>query len=144
MQQLEPQRNEPVEISSACIICGERDAVDDTEGVVSLSEESFTLRCNSCRRWYHPWCIGYQLDLDRSCMITSSEIDVPIDPATALPLVCQWFCDSCASTETGVVAATAKKSVGVRVKSTGRNSKHGAKKARKKSKDKQPRHQQHH
>lgn len=101
--------------STACTICG-----DNSEGGVASSDRSasttttnaeedslFALRCNSCSFWYHPWCLGYQLDLDRSCLITASEVDIPIDSSTGVPLVCQWFCDSCASTVTGVVAATA-------------------------------------
>lgn len=74
-------------------------------------EPSFALRCNSCRKWYHPWCLGYQLDLDRGCMVTAAEIDIPLEPdGTGLPAVSQWFCDSCASIETGVVACLAKRS----------------------------------
>lgn len=108
--------------SMACTICGDN---NDEGGVVSSDrsastttttltttsaeekESLFALRCNSCSFWYHPWCLGYQLDLDRSCLITASEVDIPIDSTTGVPLVCQWFCDSCASTVTGVVAATA-------------------------------------
>eukprot|EP00903_Cladosiphon_okamuranus_P007842 g7587.t1 len=99
--------------SSACAICGETDqqiegSIGDQSGDAGAAgaEESFALRCNSCRRWYHPWCMGYQLDLGRSCLITASEVEIPIDSA-GVPLVCQWFCDACASTVTGVVAATA-------------------------------------
>ncbi len=98
--------------SSACTICGEigEGSSGEEDGSPSTREPtSFALRCNSCRLWYHPWCLGYQLDLDRSCLITASEVDIPIDPATGVPQVCQWFCDSCASTVTGVVAATAAK-----------------------------------
>ncbi|CAM9188225.1 unnamed protein product, partial [Hapterophycus canaliculatus] len=47
--------------------------------------------------------------LDRSCLITASDVDIPIDADSGLPLACQWFCDSCASTVTGVVAATANR-----------------------------------
>lgn len=73
-------------------------------------QPSFTLRCNSCRMWYHPWCLGYQLDLDRGCMVTATEIDIPLDPSgTGLPSVSQWFCDTCTSTETGVVGCLAKR-----------------------------------
>ena len=90
--------------SLACAICGENEQGSSDS---ATTEDSFALRCSSCRRWYHPWCMGYQLDLDRSCLVTASEVDIPIDPASGLPLVCQWFCDSCASTVTGVVAATA-------------------------------------
>ena len=106
-------------VSSACAICGGSDGAGDptcsstkTTDAGSASPSSppsFALRCNSCRLWYHPWCLGYQLDLDRSCLITASEIDIDIDAASGLPLVCQWFCDSCASTVTGVVAATGKR-----------------------------------
>lgn len=109
---------------SACEICGGKEdgggsAADDSSSSSTSAgtrqqqrqqqrqEESFALRCNCCRRWYHPWCMGYQLDLDRSCLITASEVDIPIDAVTGLPVVCQWFCDSCSSTVTGVVAATA-------------------------------------
>lgn len=95
--------------SLACAICGEIGEGSSDEDGSSTREPSFALRCNGCRLWYHPWCLGYQLDLDRSCLITASEVDIPIDPATGVPLVCQWFCDSCASTVTGVVAATAAK-----------------------------------
>ncbi|CAM9831687.1 unnamed protein product, partial [Pylaiella littoralis] len=92
--------------STACALCGDNEKSSD--GSCSSTEESlFALRCNSCSLWYHPWCLGYQLDLDRSCLITASEVDIPINSATGVPLVCQWFCDSCASTVTGVVAATA-------------------------------------
>ncbi|CAN0462038.1 unnamed protein product, partial [Laminaria digitata] len=108
-------------VSSACAICGGRDGAGDpscsstatdagtlSPSSPSSSPPSFALRCNSCRLWYHPWCLGYQLDLDRSCLITAAEVDIDIDATTGLPLVCQWFCDSCASTVTGVVAATGK------------------------------------
>lgn len=123
--------------TSACVICGkdgqkeeeqeeevkrdsthsERAAPPATSALPGLRESSpsttappsFALRCNSCRCWYHPWCMGYQLDLDRSCLVTAADVDIPVDAATRLPLVCQWFCDSCASTETGVVAATGKR-----------------------------------
>lgn len=97
---------------TACAICGKDDEVvgyKEEEKEEGGQEASFALRCNSCRRWYHPWCMGYQLDLDRSCLITSLEVDIDIDIKTGLPLACQWFCDSCASTETGVVAATSKR-----------------------------------
>ncbi|CAN0053648.1 unnamed protein product [Ectocarpus sp. 6 AP-2014] len=103
---------------SACEICGGKEegggsaaAGDSSTSADSQQQqqrqESFALRCNCCRRWFHPWCMGYQLDLDRSCLITASDVDIPIDSVTGLPLVCQWFCDSCSSTVTGVVAATA-------------------------------------
>ena len=107
-------------LSSACVICGGSDgagedgpsssSTSDAPSPSSPPPPSFALRCNSCSLWYHPWCLGYQLDLDRSCLITAAEVDIDIDATTGLPLVCQWFCDSCASTVTGVVAATAKKS----------------------------------
>lgn len=106
--QQQQQQKESDETSTDCAICGRRDGLEGTEKASVSEGESFALRCNSCRRWYHPWCMGYQLDLDRLCMITASEIEVPIDPTTALPLICQWFCDSCASTVTGLVAVTAK------------------------------------
>lgn len=110
-------------VSSACAICGGKDGAGDpscssTKKTITTTDEgsaspsspsSFALRCNSCRLWYHPWCLGYQLDLDRSCLVTAAEIDIDIDATTGLPLVCQWFCDSCASTVTGVVAATGKR-----------------------------------
>lgn len=120
----EPDKSAGDDQSSACEICGGKEegggsaAAPDSSSSTSADttqqqqrqqrqEDSFALRCNCCRRWYHPWCMGYQLDLDRSCLITASDVDIPIDSVTGLPVVCQWFCDSCSSTVTGVVAATA-------------------------------------
>lgn len=82
-----------------CTVCG------------VAEQDQFAIRCNVCSRWYHPWCLGYQLDLHRSCLVTSTDVDIPLHPSTGLPAVRQWFCDSCASTKTGVVAAgvTSKK-----------------------------------
>lgn len=112
-------QQEDVSVSSACATCGGSDGagdpscsstnITDAGSASPSSPPSFALRCNSCRLWYHPWCLGYQLDLDRSCLITAAEVDIDIDATTGLPLVCQWFCDSCASTVTGVVAATGKR-----------------------------------
>lgn len=138
MQHLQQQQKEADETSTECAICGRKDEVEGTEEASVSVGESFALRCNSCRRWYHPWCMGYQLDLDRSCMITASEIEVPIDPTTALPLICQWFCDSCASTVTGLVAVAAKRSRAphVGVKRNGSNDKRAYKRTSKKRADK--------
>lgn len=98
--------------TSGCAICSsgatEAEQEQSSSGA-GAGQGWFALRCNCCRLWYHPWCMGYQLDLDRSCLITASDVDIPIDPETGLPLACQWFCDSCASTVTGVVAATASR-----------------------------------
>eukprot|EP00752_Nemacystus_decipiens_P005321 g4826.t2 len=73
--------------------------------------------------------MGYQLDRDRSCLVTASEVDIPIDPASGVPLVCQWFCDSCASTVTGVVAATAARRQRPSTGSSRKTAKHGKRNA---------------
>ncbi|CAM9867028.1 unnamed protein product [Choristocarpus tenellus] len=36
-------------------------------------------------------------------MVSSTEVDLRIQKATGLPLVSQWFCNSCAASITGVV-----------------------------------------
>lgn len=112
-QQQEEDVDESSSLPSACAICNEGGSDPSSTATTNSGEQEFALRCNSCRLWYHPWCLGYQLDVDRSCLVTTAEVDIPIDVSvTGLPLVCQWFCDSCASTVTGVVAATSKRPSG--------------------------------
>jgi hypothetical protein len=85
-----------------CIICAEAGVYD--RGDEPSNPEHFIMKCNACGGWFHPWCLEYELNMDSRVMVAPSGVEIPCSSAGE-PLVSQWFCSTCSSQKTGIIAA---------------------------------------
>jgi PHD-zinc-finger like domain len=65
----------------------------------------FMLQCTACCLWYHPWCLGYTLNLDRKVWELPTGNDLPLADAMMPLLGVQWFCSSCFQRAAGRVVS---------------------------------------